>query len=83
MSELEDRMSCRFHAKGWEAANKKHGPLRSLEVVLLMGKTYAEPLRTAAPAHWTFEEPLEGMQVGERLQWLKRAIERAKKGQTT
>lgn len=79
MTDLEDRMSSRFHVDGWETANEKHGPLRSLEVVLLMGKTYAEPLKTAAPEHWTFAEPLAGKQVGERPQWLKRAIESAKK----
>lgn len=81
MDDLDDRMSCRFHVGEWEAANKKHGLLRSLDVVLLMGRIYAEPLKAAAPEHWTFTEPLAGMQVGKRLQWLKRAIESATKGE--
>jgi hypothetical protein len=73
---LEVLMASRFgedHEGGTER-------LRSLDVVLMMGASYARPLRTAAPDDWTFTEPLAGMQIGERLRWLNRAIRRAQKG---
>ena len=57
--------------------------LRALNVVLMMGASYARPLRAAAPDDWMFTEPLAGMQIGERLRWLNSAIRRAKKGQAT
>ncbi len=44
------------------------GPLL---VVLLGGAAYADPVRAQAPDDWTFEEPLKGLQVGERLRWFK------------
>lgn len=72
---LSDRMSERFGEK----AKETDLPLRSLDIVLLMGASYARPVRAAAPEEWTFTEPLAGMQVGERLRWLNRAIRRAKK----
>ena len=40
-------------------------------LVLLMGETYAAPIRAAARLRrWDVVEPLAGMQIGQRLQWL-------------
>jgi hypothetical protein len=74
MSDLADRMM--------DMRESVREPLRALDIVLLMGSSYARPLRAAAPDGWTFSEPLAGLQVGERLRWLNRAIRRAKKGTT-
>lgn len=80
IDDLYDRMSCRFYEPDWQQ-KREALPLRALDVVLMMGASYARPLRAAAPDDWTFTEPLAGMQIGERLRWLNRAIRRARKGQ--
>jgi hypothetical protein len=80
IDDLYDRMSCWFYEDGWEH-KRETTPLRAINIVLMMGNEYARPLRAAVPDDWTFVEPLAGMQIGERLRWLNRAIRRAKKGQ--
>lgn len=48
------------------------GPVR---VVVLAGEVYAAPLREAlARRRWEVLEPLSGMQIGQRLSWLKKQI---------
>jgi hypothetical protein len=41
-------------------------------VVLLAGKSYADPLRPLLEtAGWTTAEPLRGLSIGQRLRWLR------------
>jgi hypothetical protein len=44
-----------------------------VELVVFAGRDYVEPLRAQLPEFpgWSIEEPLAGLQVGERLHWLK------------
>lgn len=46
---------------------------RPLELHVFAGSTYLEPLRwqLAEFPGWAIEAPLEGLQIGQRLQWLK------------
>lgn len=56
--------------------------LRALNVVLLMGKIYADVIRENAPVGWTFVEPLRGLEIGQRLRWLNQALARCERAQT-
>lgn len=60
-----------------------------IRLVLLMGEKYSAPIRDAVteerkrvPSRWTEPaEPLAGLQVGERLSWLNRALRALRDGQ--
>lgn len=45
----------------------------AVELSVFAGAAYVEPLRWQLPefAGWTITEPMSGLQVGERLHWLK------------
>jgi hypothetical protein len=45
----------------------------SIEVLVFAGSSYVRPLRLFAPSWWTLLDPMQGMQVGQRLAWLSRA----------
>jgi hypothetical protein len=56
----------------------------SVDVMILAGRAYADRLaecihfaRITANADWRTFEPMQHMQVGERLQWLNRQLSRA------
>jgi hypothetical protein len=42
----------------------------AVELIILAGKEYAEPIRNAAPRHWTIDEPLGRRFIGSRRAWL-------------
>lgn len=51
-------------------------PARPTLVHILAGQGYSAALRTArAPWSWQWREPLQGMQIGERLRYLKLHLE--------
>jgi hypothetical protein len=47
------------------------------ELIILAGREYADPLigRLREHQHITVQQPLEGMQIGERLHWLREQAE--------
>jgi len=45
-----------------------------VELVILAGRAYAEPLRWATPGHWTIEEPLGRLFIGSRRAWLAKHV---------
>ncbi len=46
-----------------------------VELVLLAGEAYAGPVREKAKIYgWSVQEPLKGLMVGRRLQWLTKAL---------
>lgn len=49
-------------------------PLQPLDIIFLAGNAYVEPVLEAIPsqvAYWTYDEPLKGMDLFERLRWFK------------
>ncbi len=75
--DLELRQLSRAERDGWaqyvtralvERA-RGHAPVR---VTILAGASYVEPLRPHLPPSWVVEEPLAGLQVGQRLAWFTR-----------
>lgn len=70
---LERRMSYRFDPA------RRPPPidvpaLRGLHVMLMMGERYGRPIQEQAPTGWKFSTPLAGLEIGERLRWLNRAL---------
>jgi hypothetical protein len=57
----------------WDQLRQQHQGEQ--ELLLLAGALYAEPIAALArAARWTVEMPLAGLQIGERLRWLKREL---------
>jgi hypothetical protein len=56
---------------------KRHNTIVDLSVVVLAGKDYVEPLRDTGFGR-LIETPLEGLQIGERVQWLQQGVEAAR-----
>ena len=50
----------------------------NFRIVILAGKDYVQPLRETAMRSFRIETPLAGLGIGERLQWLKGAVEQAR-----
>lgn len=63
----------------WDSITVRH-PKSPRHVVIYAGKEYAEPILRAGhrcPAIDSFEQPLARMQIGQRLQWLNAALDKA------
>lgn len=56
----------------WRQVHEQHGLGGAKGTILLLaGELYAEPLRGQATyAGWSVEEPLQGLEIGERLKFL-------------
>jgi len=54
--------------------NGKYKP-QAVRVVILGGKDYVDAVKSLLPDSVIVEEPLQGKQIGERLQWLKQQNE--------
>ena len=54
----------------------RHSKIEDLVVIVLAGKDYVEPLRDTGFGR-LIETPLEGLQIGERIQWLQQGVEAA------
>ncbi len=78
--DLEGRMRRGFAPPGIHVDDDRPA-LRGLDVVLLMGRSYAGPIADAIPSTWTACQPLDGLEVGERLRWLNRALARHARAQ--
>jgi hypothetical protein len=54
----------------------KFSTIVNLDVIVLAGKDYVKPLQTTGFAR-IMQTPLEGLQIGERIQWLQQGVEAA------
>jgi hypothetical protein len=72
MADLAKEWRPIWGSRVWGALVARH-PKGARRVVIYAGKEYAEPILRAGhrhPAIDAFEQPLRGMQIGERLRWL-------------
>lgn len=53
-----------------EQLRERYG-LEPLRLVILAGLEYVIPVRERALAHWVIEDPMKGLEVGQRQHWLK------------
>lgn len=58
----------------WWSIQRRH-PRVDRQIFIYAGKDYARPIRRAAHQHATFHEPLAGLQVGQRLKWLREQLD--------
>lgn len=64
------------HVRKPDDAESGHSQIVNLRVIILAGEMYVKPLRDTYSRMCGFrdliETPLEGLQIGERIQWLQR-----------